>query len=187
MAFLESHAQALVAIDFFAVPTLTFGVLYVFVVLAHERRRVLHFNVTDSPSATWTAQQVVEAFPFEPAARYLQRDRDSIYGASFARRVEGLGMTQKRIAPQAPWQSPYVERLIGTLRRECLDHVILINERHLRHVLRDFIGYYHRCRPHRSLEHDAPDTRPVQATDQGQVVELPMAGGLHHQYTRRAA
>ena len=176
--FLHSHAKALAAIDFFTVPTATFRVLYVFLVLAHERRRVLHFNITQAPSAAWTAQQVVEAFPFTTPPRYLLRDRDAIYGADFVRRVEGLGLEQKLIAPRSPWQNPMVERLIGSLRRECLDHVILLNQDHLRRILTDYLGYYHRHRTHRFLAQDCPETRAVEPPGQGTIIELPLVCGL---------
>ena len=164
------------AIDFFTVPTATFRVLYVFLVLAHERRRVLHFNITDSPSALWTAQQVVEAFPFATPPRYLLRDRDGIYGADFVRRVEGLGLEPKLIAARSPWQNPMVERLIGSLRRECLDHVILFNQEHLRRMLTDYLSYYHRHRTHRSLEQDCPEPRAVEPPEQGTIIALPLVG-----------
>ena len=185
--FLHNHAKELVAIDFFTVPTATLRVLYVFLVLAHERRRVLHFNITNSPSAAWTAQQVVEAFPFTTPPRYLLRDRDGIYGTDFVRRVKGLGLEQKLIAPRSPWQNPMVERLIGSLRRECLDHVILLNQEHLRRVLTDYLSYYHRHRTHRSLEQDCPEPRAVEPPGQGRIIELPLVCGLHHRYARQAA
>jgi putative transposase len=186
-AFLENHVKELVAIDFFTVPTATFGVLYVFLVLGHERRKILHFNVTDAPSALWTAQQVVEAFPFSIPLRYLLQDRDSIYGAEFVRRVKGLGFEQKLIAPRSPWQNPMVERLIGSIRRECLDYVIILNGHHLRKTLADYLAYYHQHRPHRSLDQDCPVSRPVEPPERGKVVELPLLGGLHHRYARQAA
>jgi transposase InsO family protein len=185
--FLHNHAREMVAIDFFTVATATFRVLYVFVVLAHERRRVLHFNITQAPSALWTAQQVVEAFPFTIPPRYLLRDRDGIYGTDFVRRVEGLGFEQKLIAPQSPWQNPMVERLIGSLRRECLDHVVLFNEEHLRRMLTDYLSYYHRHRTHRSLDQDCPEPRAVEPPGQGKIIELPLVCGLHHRYARQAA
>ena len=141
----------MIAIDFFTIPTATYRVLYVFFVLAHERRKVLHFNITDSPSAVWTAQQMVEAFPFTNPPRYLVRDRDAIYGADFVDRVKNLGLEQKLIAPRAPWQNPMAERLIGSIRRECLDQVIVLNEAHLHRLLKCYFTYYHFHRPHRSL------------------------------------
>ena len=186
-AFLQNHVKELVAVDFLTVPTATFRVLYVFLVLAHERRRVLHFNITDSPSAAWTAQQMVEAFPFGTPPRYLLRDRDGIYGTEFVHHVESLGMEQKLIAPRSPWQNPMVERLIGSIRRECLDHVIVLNEEHLRRILSDYLSYYHRHRTHRSLEQDCPEPRAVEPPDQGKIIELPLVCGLHHRYARQAA
>jgi putative transposase len=169
------------------VPTVTCKVLFVFVVLVHDRRRAVHINVTDAPTAQWTAQQLVEAFPWETAPRYLLRDRDGLYGAEFSSRVQSIGIGEVKPAPRSPWQNPYVERLIGTLRRECLDHGVVQNETHLRHLLRDYLTYYHRCRTHLSLEKDTPEPRLVERPDQGGIVEMPMVGGLHHQYTRRAA
>jgi transposase InsO family protein len=134
-AFLENHLGTLVSIDFFAVPTATFRVLFVFVVLAHRRRRVLHFNVTEHPTAAWSAHQLVEAFPHDTAPKYLLRDRDQIYGAQFRHRVAGLGAEEVLTAPRSPWQNPFVERLIGSIRRDCLDHVIILGEGHLRRIL----------------------------------------------------
>ena len=185
--FLDNHLRSLVAVDFFTVPTVTFKVLFVFVVLAHHRRRVVHFNVTDAPTAVWTAQQLVEAFPWDAAPRYLLRDRDGLYGVVFSSRVHSLGIHEVKAAPRSPWQNPYVERLIGTLRRECLDHMVVLNEPHLRRVLQDYLAYYHRYRTHLSLEKDAPEPRPVERPDQGGVIEMPMVGGLHHRYSRLAA
>jgi putative transposase len=174
-------------VDFFVVPTVLFKVLFVFVVLAHERRRVVHINVTDAPTAQWTAQQLVEAFPWQTAPRYLLRDRDAVYGVAFSRRAQSMGIHEVKTAPRSPWQNPYVERLIGTLRRECLDHVVVLNEAHLHRLLRAYLAYYHGARTHRSLAKDAPDPRPVERLDQGRIVETPMVGGLHHRYTRQAA
>jgi putative transposase len=185
--FLHNHAKDLIAVDFFVVPTATFRVLYVFLVLAHERRKVLHFNITDSPSAAWTAQQLTEAFPYALPPRYLLRDRDGIYGLEFVQRTRGLGLEQKLIAPRAPWQNPFVERLIGSLRRECLDHVIVLHEHHLRRRLTDYLSYYHHHRTHRSLDEDCPESRAVEPPDQGNIIELPLVSGLHHRYTRQAA
>jgi hypothetical protein len=140
-AFLRNHTQQLIAVDFFTVPTITFRVLFAFVVLAHERGKLLHFAVTEAPSAAWTGQQIVNAFPFAAPPKHLLRDRDGTYGAEFAKRVPALGIEEKPIAPRAPWQNPYVERLIGTIRRECLDRVIVIGESHLRNVLKDCFDY----------------------------------------------
>jgi putative transposase len=185
--FLRNHTQQIVAIDFFTVPTATFRVLSVFVVLAQARRKVVHFAITEAPSACWTGQQLVNAFPFEVAPRFLVRDRDRIYGAEFVRRAASMGMEEKVTAPRSPWQNPYVERLIGTLRRECLDQMIILNERHLDRVLREYLDYYHRHRTHRALDHDCPVPRPVEEAEPGKVIELPLVGGLHHRDTRRAA
>ena len=141
-AFLHNHTKDLVSIDFFVVPTATFRVLYVFLVLEHERRRIVYFNVTvtvtvtESPSARWTGQQLVNAFPYDSAPKYVIRDRDKIYGAGFARRVGAMGIEQVLTAPRSPWQNPYCERVIGTLRRDCLDHVIVVGEQHLRRIVR---------------------------------------------------
>ena len=185
--FLHNHAKDLIAVDFLAVPTATFRVLYVFLVLAHERRNVLHFNITHSPSAAWTAQQLNEAFPYASPPRYLLRDRDCIYGLEFRRRAGGLGIQEKLIAPRSPWQNPLVERVIGSIRRECLDHMIVLNEDHLRRRLTDYLSYYHRHRPHRSLQQDCPEPRAVEPPDQGNIIELPLVSGLHHRYARRVA
>jgi transposase InsO family protein len=185
--FLRNHTQDLVSIDFFVVPTATFRVLYVFLVLEHERRRILHFNVTEGPSAQWTGQQLVNAFPHDSAPKYVIRDRDKIYGADFVRRVRAMRVEQVLTAPVSPWQNPYCERVIGTLRRECIDHVIVLGEQHLRRILRKYLEYYHGSRTHLALDKDAPEPRERESVDGGKVVALPMAGGLHHRYTRRAA
>jgi transposase InsO family protein len=185
--FLDNHFRELVSIDFLTVPTATFRVLYVLVVLAHDRRRVVHFNVTEHPTAAWTAQQMIEAFPEETAPRFLLRDRDQIYGEEFRRRVAGMRIEEVMTAPHSPWQSPYVERLIGSIRRECLDHVIVLGENHLRRILRSYFAYYHGSRTHLSLCKDAPEPRAKQAPECGRVIEIAEVGGLHHRYERRAA
>ena len=185
--FLDNHLRQLIAVDFFVVPTLTFRVLFVFVVPAHDRRRILHFNVTSHPTAEWTAQQIREAFPWETAPRFLLRDRDGIYGRAFRDCVKAMGVEEVKTAPQSPWQNPFAERLIGSIRRECLDHVIVFNERSLKRILRSYFDYYHNCRTHLSLGKDAPATRPVQPPEIGRVVEMPVVGGLHHCYVRKAA
>ena len=135
-SFLDNHVEDLVSIDFFTLPTVTFRILFVFIILRHERRRIVHFNVTAHPLAEWTAQQIVDAFAWDTAPRYMLRDRDGIYGAYFKRCVAGLDIEQVPTAPRSPWQSPYVERVIGSVRRECLDHVIVLDERHLRRIKR---------------------------------------------------
>ncbi len=185
-AFLENHLEGQVAIDFFVVPTATFGVLFGLVVLAHHRRRKTHFNVTAHPTAEWTARQVIEAFPEETAPRFLLRDRDKIYGDRFRRALEVLGIEEVVTAARSPWQNPYAERLIGSLRRECLDHVIVLDEGHLRRILARYFAYYNETRCHLSLAGDAPKLRDVQGPELGNVVEFPEAGGLHHRYERAA-
>ena len=185
--FLDNHVKNIVSIDFFTAPTVTFHVLFVFLILSHNRRHILHFNVTEHPTAEWTGRQLLEAFPWNTAPRYLIRDRDGIYGNDFNRFVHALGIKQVLIAPRSPWQNPYVERVIGSIRRECLDHVIVFNEHHLRRVLRAYLHYYHGSRTHLALRKDSPNSRTVEPPGQGRVVEFPEVGGLHHRYTRRAA
>ena len=184
--FLDNHVKELVSIDFFTVPTATFRILYVLVVLRHEQRQIVHFNVTEHPSVRWTAQQIVEAFPFDTAPQYLLRDRDNIYGERFWRHVSSLGIEEVLITARSPWQSPYVERLIGSIRRECLDHVIVFNERRLKRLLSSYFTYYHGARTHLSLHKQSPDPRPVALPEQGEVITFPRVGGLHHEYRRAA-
>src|SRR5881392_2441456 len=185
--FLTNHVRDLVAIDFFTVPTARLRVLFVLVVLAHERRRVLHFNVTEHPTSHWTAQQIVDAFPDDSAPPYLLRDRDQVYGQQFRHRVKGMRIAEVLTAPHSPWQNPFAERLIGSIRRECLSHVLVLGERHLRRILARYFSYYHRSRTHLSLDKDAPDVRPVERPEAGRIVEIPEVGGLHHRYLRQAA
>jgi hypothetical protein len=185
--FLANHIGDFVSIDFFTVPTVRLRVLFVFVVLTHHRRRVVHFNVTEHPTAQWTAQQLVDAFPDESAPAYLLRDRDKIYGQQFLHRVKGMGIDEVLTAPQSPWQNPFVERLIGSIRRECLNHVLVFGERHLHRILSRYFGYYHQARTHLALDKDAPDLRPIQIVAAGRIVQLPEVGGLHHRYIRQAA
>ena len=185
--FLANHVADLVAVDFFVVPTATFRILFVFLVLLHSRRRVVHFSVTDSPTAAWTAQQLVEAFPEESAPKYLLRDRDAVYGDVFRARMKNLGIAEVLTAARSPWQSPHAERMIGTIRRDLLDHVIVLGEGHLRRQLHRYFRYYHGARTHLSLAKDAPEERPVEPPALGRVVALPEVGGLDHRYSRRAA
>jgi transposase InsO family protein len=184
--FLANHVGQIAAIDFFTVPTVTFRVFYVLLVLRHERRRIIHFNATTNPTAQWTAQQIVEAFPFEAPPRFLLRDRDSIYGPHFADRIKHMGIEEVLIAPRAPRQNPYAERIIGSIRRECLDHLIVRSEDHLRQILWEHLAYYHEARTHLSLDRNAPDPRSVQPPQKGKVVAKACLGGLHHCYTRAA-
>ena len=185
--FLENNVKATASIDFFTVPTIRFQVFNVFLVLAHDRRRIVHFNVTAHPTAEWTGQQLREAFPFEQVPRYLLRDRDGIFGADFTKEVRNLGIQEVLSAPRSPWQRAYIERVIGSIRRECIDHMIVLNEASLYRDLKLFMAYYHETRTHLSLEKDSPASRSVQRPDLGPVVALPQVGGLHHRYERRAA
>jgi hypothetical protein len=184
--FLDHHVMDLVSMGFFTVPTASFRVLYVFIVLRHDRRKILHFNVTAHPTAQWTAQQIVEAFPFDTAPRYLLRDRDGIYGETVQRRIKSLAIEEVITSPRSPRQSPFVERVIGSIRRDCLDHVIVLNERHLRRILHDYLGY-HTSRTHLSLHKDPPQPRRVEPPGLGNVIAFPRVGGLHHRYGRMAA
>ena len=185
--FLNNHVHDLVALDFFVVPTVSHKVLFILLILAHERRRVVHFNVTEHPTAAWTTQQIIEAFPWNEVPRYLLRDRDRIYSASFGQRVRHMGIEEVLISPRSPWQNPYVERLIGSIRRDCLDHVIVLHERPLRRLLTSDFSYDHAWRTHRALDMDAPIPRPVHPPALGPVREVPEVGGLHHHYERRIA
>ena len=185
--FLTNHVRDLVSIDFFTVPTARLRVLFVLVVLAHQRRRVLHFNITEHPTAVWTTQQLVDAFPDDSAPSYLLRDRDSIYGHPFRQRVKRMRICEVLTAPLSPWQNPFAERLIGSIRRECLDHVLVLGERHLRRILVRYFAYYHQARTHLALDKDAPDIRPIQLPEAGRILQIPEVGGLHHRYIRRAA
>ncbi len=182
--FLDNHIQDIVAVDFFTVPTATFRILFAFIVLRHDRRHVVHFNVTAHPTAEWAAQQIVEAFPNDEAPRYLIRDRDEIYGNAFQRRVKHMDIEEGPIAPRSPWQNPYCERLIGSIRRECLNHVIVLNEAHVRRILASYFAYYHESRAHLSLERNAPVPRRVEHPSEGKVIAIPQVGGLHHRYCR---
>jgi transposase InsO family protein len=185
--FLENHVKNLVSVDFFTVPTVRFQVLYVFLVLAHDRRRILHFGVTAHPTAEWTAQQLREAFPWDTAPRYLLRDRDRIFGDAFSKQAQDMAIQGVLSAPRSPWQRAYVERMIGTIRRECLDHVMVFNEASLYRHVKSFVTYYHKSRTHLSLGKDSPESRAVQPPELGRIVAIPQVSGLHHRYERRAA
>ncbi len=185
-SFLKNHAHSLAAVDFFTVPTVTFQVLYVFLVLRHDRRRVVHFNVTSNPTPAWVTEQIRVAFAATEAPRYLIRDRDGVYGEGFKKSIASLAIEEVVIAPRSPWQNPYVERLIGTVRRECLDHFIILNEAHLRRILNEFFDYYHNARTHRSLDANSPQPRSIEPPERGKAVATPQVGGLHHRYRRVA-
>ena len=171
----------------FVVPTIRFQVLYIFVILGLERRRLLFANVTTNPTAEWLAQQVVNAFPWDTAPRFLIRDRDQAYGLTFSARLRGLGIREIRTAVRAPRMNAFAERVIGTLRRECFDHLIVLNQRHARRLLAEFLDWYNQDRVHLALAKDAPDHRATEPADLGEVFALPRLGGLHHRYSRRAA
>jgi putative transposase len=185
--FLRNHLGCLASIDFFVVPTATFRLLFVFIVLQHQRRRILHFGVTTNPTSEWTAQQIREAFAWDTAPRYLIRDRDAAYGAVFRCRLKAMEVIEVLSAPRSPWQNAYAERLIGAVRRERLNHGIVLNKQHLRRLLSSYLGYYHRSRTHLSLEKDCPEPRPVEPLNHGEIIAFPQVGGLHHRYERRAA
>ena len=180
--FIRNHADGIAAMDLFVVPTISFKLLYGFVVMSHDRRKILQLSTTTHPSAEWIARQLTEAVGWDRAPTYIIRDRDSIYGEIFKRRLRAMGIRDRPTAPQSPWQNGYCERLIGSIRRECLDHVIIFGEQHLRHVLRSYARYHNEIRTHLSLGKDAPVSRPSQAV--GRIQETPLLGGLHHHYVR---
>ena len=180
--FLRNHADGIAAMDLFVVPTISFRLLYGLLILRHDRRRILWMGVTAHPTAEWIAQQVVEACAWEWAPTYILRDRDRAYGEAFARRLRAMGIRDRPTAPRSPWQNAYAERLIGSIRRECTDHVVVLGEQHLRHILLSYLNYYNALRTHLSLGKDAPVPRAVQAL--GRIVATPILGGLHHQYHR---
>jgi transposase InsO family protein len=185
--FLRNEAIGIAAIDMFVVQSATFRLLFVMLILVHDRRKIARFGVTQYPTAAWLSRQVTEALPWDTAPRYLLRDRDASYGSVFIKRIESMGITEIVTAPRSPWQNAYVERAIGSIRRECLDHVVIFNERHLRRVLSSYVDYYHLTRTHLSLKKDCPDSRHVQPPRRGRVFALPQVAGLHHRYELLAA
>lgn len=180
--FLNNHADGIAAMDMFVVPTISFRLLYGLLIMGHGRRQILWFGVTAHPTAEWIANQLTEACGWEQAPRYLIRDRDGAYGELFVRRLRSMGIRDRPTAPRSPWQNGYAERLIGSIRRECLDHVIVLGERHLRHVLLSYMNYYNETRTHLSLDKDAPLSRTVKRA--GRILCRPILGGLHHKYVR---
>jgi transposase InsO family protein len=180
--FLRNHADGIASIDLFGVPTITFTLLFGLVVLRHERREIVSLAVTRHPTAEWLARQISEAFPWDSAPRDLIRDRDRSFGAIFRYRVQSMGIRDRPIAPRSPWQNAYVERLIGSIRRDCLDHLIIFNEAHLRRVLTTYATYYNTIRTHLALSKDAPLGRSIQRT--GIITRVPHIGGLHHAFVR---
>jgi transposase InsO family protein len=180
--FLQNHAEAIAAIDMCVVPTLSFERLFVFVVLGHGRRQLLWFEVTRHPTAEWLARQITEAFPWASAPTYLVRDNDRAYGHAFSRRAMAMGIRDRPISPRSPWQNGHMERLIGTLRRECLDRMLIFGEAHLRQILTLYASYYNESRTHLSLDKDTPLGRAVQ--QYGNIAATPVLSGLHHRYAR---
>jgi hypothetical protein len=186
-SFLRNQAAGIAAIDMFVVASASFRLLYVMIILAHDGWRIVRFDVTRNPTAGWQARQVTEAFPWDTAPRYLLRDRDASYGQDFRKQVDGMGIAEVVSAARSPWQNAYVERVIGSIRRECLDYIVIFNERHLLRILSSYADYYHRSRTHLSLDKDCPDPRPVTPPGVGRVVAFPQVNGLHHRYERLAA
>jgi len=182
--FLRSHVAGISAMDFLVVPTINFRLLFVLVILRHERRRLISLSVTDYPTAEWIAQQITEAFPWDGAPSHLIRDRDAAYGHAVTKRLAAMGIWDHPIASRSPWQNGHAGRLIGSIRRECLDHVVVLGEAHLRQILKAYAAYYNRARTHLALEKDAPLGRSVQAA--GSIMTIPFLGGLHHQYALTA-
>jgi hypothetical protein len=180
--FLRNHADGIASMDLFLVPTISFRLLYGFLILQNSRRELLWMDVTAHPSAEWIARQLTEAYGWQQVPRYIIRDRDRVYGGVFARRLRAMGIRDRPIAPRSPWQNGCVERLIGSIRRDCLDHVVVFGERHLRHLLKSYQKYYNEARTHLSLQKDAPIPRAVQTV--GQTLAVPILGGLHHRYIR---
>jgi putative transposase len=185
--FIRNHLHEIGAIDFLTVPTITFKTLYIFIVLSLDRRRVVHFHVTRHPTADWTALQLIQAFPFDTAPKYLIRDRDGIYGEEVLGTIHNLGMVDKPTSPRSPWQNGFCERMVGTLKRECLNHMIILNERHARRIIGEFLQYYHDDRTHQGLDQETPGGREIEVPDIGPVKCRPILGGLHHRYYRKAA
>ena len=180
--FLRNHVDGIAALDLFVVPTIGFRLLYGLVIVRLARRFLVWTAVKTNPTAEWIARQITEAFPWNSAPRYLVRDRDRAYGETYRRRIHAMGIRDHPVAPRSPWQNPYAERLIGSFRRECLDHVVVMGAAHLRWILQSYAAYYNRHRTRRSLAKDCPIHRPVQAI--GSIVSMPIPGGLHHQYAR---
>jgi transposase InsO family protein len=180
--FLVNHADGIASMDLFVVPTISFRLLYGFLILLHARRELLWLGVTAHPTAEWIAQQITEAFCWRNAPLHVVRDRDRVYGARYIQRVRAMGIRDRPIAPHSPWQNAYAERLIGSIRQDCLDHVVVFGEPHLRNLLRSYQRYYNEARTHLSVSKDAPNPRAVQA--RGHILVTPILGGLHHQYGR---
>lgn len=184
---MKNHMDGLASIDLFVVPTATFSLLHALIVLHHQRRRIVHFGATPNLTAASVAQQITEAFPWGTLPPYLIHDRDAVYGSGVRSRPRTMGIAEVVTAPRSPWQNPFAEKVIGSIRRDCLDHVIVLNEPHLRRLLSSYVDYYHRSWTHLALDKDAPDRRPVQWPGDGTVVAFPQVAGLHHRYEWLAA
>jgi len=180
--FLRNHAPDIAAMDLFVVPTIGFDLLYALVIVRLDRRDLVWINVTTNPTAEWVARQITEAFPWDMAPGYMIRDRDRVYGTVVTRRLRAMGIRDKPIAPASPWQNGFAERLIGSIRRECLDHIIVLGEVHLRRILKSYARYYNETRTHLALDKDAPLSRTVKRA--GRILCRPILGGLHHEYVR---
>ena len=180
--FLRNHAAGIAAMDFLVVPTIGFRLLYALVILRHDRRQIASIGVTDHPTAQWIVQQLSDAFPWDETSRYLIRDRDAVYGYAVRRRLQAMGIRDRPTAPRSPWQNAYAERLVGSIRRECLDHMIVIGEAHLRRIPKAYVSYYNGARTYLSLKKDAPIPRSIERV--GRISSIPVLGGLHHQYCR---
>jgi putative transposase len=185
LSFLRNHREAIAAMDFFSVPTVTFNVLYVFFIIGHDRRRILHFNVTRHPTSAWIVQQLREAFPYEPVTKFLILDHDAKYGREVPAAMRSMDITAVRTAVGCPWQNGVAERWVGSCRRELLDHVLAINQSHLKRLLSSYVRYYHQDRTHCGLQKQSPETRP-RCSGEGKVLAWPRVGGLHHRYERTA-
>ncbi|MBC8403423.1 MAG: transposase [Candidatus Marinimicrobia bacterium] len=185
--FLRNHLRETVSVDFFTVPTLTYSLLYVFVILSHDRRKIIHYNITKNPTDAWTAQQLIEAFAWIPSPRFLIRDGDKKFGSKFLLRLDHLNIDGKKTSYRSTWQNGYVERVIGSIKRECLDHVIILNENHLDNIMKSYIEYYHNSRTHLGLNKDSPNHRKVFPKEDGMIYSIPQVGGLHHRYERISA
>src|SRR5438045_312192 len=179
---LHNHSPDIAAMDLFVAPTLGFDLLYAFIIVRLARRDLVWIDVTPHPTADWIARQITEAFPWNESPSYVIRDRDQVYGAAVKNRLRAMGIRDKPIAPGSPWQNGFAERLIGSIRRECVDHVVVLGEAHLRRILTKYAGYYNELRTHRSLDKDAPIHRTIQHV--GRIVSAPVLGGLHHHYCR---
>ncbi len=181
-SFLKNHADGIASLDLLTVPTIGFKILYCLLILDHRRRRIIHFAVTFNPTSVWLAGQITEAFPWDEAPQYLIRDNDRAFGHVFQKRLRSMGIRDRSTSPCSPWQNGHVERVIGSIRRECIDHVVVFNAVHLRRIMRSYVDYYNYSRTHLSLSKDAPKSRPIQKV--GTIDRIPKVGGLHHHYCR---